>query len=65
MSKSDKSVVRRAEGIVPKSIRRDEQKVDKALKNLSRGYVEQVWDDVEELEQFDTRSHLNHKQPLR
>lgn len=65
MSKSDKNVVRKAEGVVPKSIRRADKQFEKALKGLSRGYAEEVWGDVEELEEFDTRGHLNHKQPLR
>ena len=65
MSKSDKNVVRKTESVVPKSIRRAERQTDKALKDLSKGYAWEVWGDIEEIEEFDTRGHLNHKQPLR
>ena len=65
MSKSDKSAIRKAESVVPKSVRRAERQADMALRNLSRGYAHEVWGDVEEIEEFETRSHLNHKQQLR
>ena len=65
MSKSDKNAVRKTESVVPKSIRRAEMQTEKALRGLTRGYIEQVWDDAEELDEIETRSHLNHKQTLR
>lgn len=65
MSKSDKFVVRKAEGVVPKSIRRTEKQMDIVLKGLSRGYADEVWNDIDELEEFGTHTRLNHKQPLR
>jgi len=57
--------IRRTETVIPKSIRRAERQTEQALKCLSRGYAEEVWDDVDELEEMDTRGHVNHKQTLR
>lgn len=65
MSKSDKTAVRKTESIIPKSIRRAEKQVDIALKGLSHGYIDEIWNEVDELEEFDTRGHLSHKQKLR
>lgn len=65
MSKSERNIVRKAESVIPKSIRRADKQAEMALKCLSQGDIHEIWDDVEELEEFDTRTHLTHKQPLR